>query len=210
MWPRTSWMQPRLARTSEWQSCPSSASSHSSSTSLSRTRYQWYGWEPWLPGRISLNVQVFSKQLVEKVQELDSQKNQTEKAFHGFLPPALVRDMKREQVKHKSWSWRCHHNDSLLLLFLCSPSLRSLTVSPYSMDIFLALMRWQQTAVQRRWIFPTSFLIILLLTMELIDFMNVLYGNLEDRFKKFQVYNVPTMGADDFMVLFLFFFSFPL
>ena len=41
--------------------------------------------------------------------------------------------------------------------------------------------------------------------MELIDFMNVLYGNLEDRFKKFQVYNVPTMGADDFMVLFLFF-----
>jgi len=34
---------------------------------------------------------------VEKVEELDSQKNQTEKAFHGFLPPALVRDLKREQ-----------------------------------------------------------------------------------------------------------------
>ena len=43
---------------------------------------------------------VFSKQLVEKVRELDSRKNQTEKAFHGFLPPALVRDMRREQVKH--------------------------------------------------------------------------------------------------------------
>ena len=30
--------------------------------------------------------------------------------------------------------------------------------------------------------------------------MNMLYGNLEDRFKKYQVYNVPTMGVDDFMV----------
>ena len=45
---------------------------------------------------------MFSKQLVEKVRELDSQKNQTEKAFHGFLPPSLVRDMKREQVKFDS------------------------------------------------------------------------------------------------------------
>ena len=41
---------------------------------------------------------MFSKQLVEKVRELDSQKQQTEKAFHGFLPPSLVRDMKRDQV----------------------------------------------------------------------------------------------------------------
>ena len=41
---------------------------------------------------------MFSKQLVEKVRELDYQKNQTEKAFHGFLPPSLVRDMKHDQV----------------------------------------------------------------------------------------------------------------
>ena len=39
---------------------------------------------------------------MEKVEELDSQKNQTEKAFHGFLPPALVRDMKREQVEQRA------------------------------------------------------------------------------------------------------------
>ena len=48
---------------------------------------------------MSLLLQVFSKQLVEKVRELDSQKNVTEKAFHGFLPPSLVRDMKRENVR---------------------------------------------------------------------------------------------------------------
>ena len=56
----------------------------------------------WLQSEHNYHVwmfQVFSKQLVEKVRELDSQKNQTEKAFHGFLPPSLVRDMKREQVK---------------------------------------------------------------------------------------------------------------
>ena len=37
--------------------------------------------------------------------------------------------------------------------------------------------------------------------VQLIDFMNLFYGNLEERFKKFQVYNVPTMGMDDFMVV---------
>ena len=31
--------------------------------------------------------------------------------------------------------------------------------------------------------------------------MNLLWGNLEELFKKYQVYNVPTMGMDDFMVV---------
>ena len=31
--------------------------------------------------------------------------------------------------------------------------------------------------------------------------MNLFYGNLDERFKKFQVYNVQTMGMDDFMVV---------
>ena len=34
----------------------------------------------------------------------------------------------------------------------------------------------------------------------MIDFMNLFYGNLDERFRKFQVYNVHTM-ADDFMVV---------
>ena len=31
--------------------------------------------------------------------------------------------------------------------------------------------------------------------------MNLFCGNLEGLFKKYQVYNVPTMGMDDFMVV---------
>ena len=31
--------------------------------------------------------------------------------------------------------------------------------------------------------------------------MNLFCGNLEELFKKYQVYNVPTMGMDDFMVV---------
>ena len=45
--------------------------------------------------------------------------------------------------------------------------------------------------------------IIIKLSLQLIDFMNILYGNLDERFKKFQVYNLPTMGVDDFMVYYL-------
>ena len=37
--------------------------------------------------------------------------------------------------------------------------------------------------------------------MQLIEFMNLFCGNLEELFKKYQVYNVPTMGMDDFMVV---------
>ena len=55
---------------------------------------------------------MFSKQLVEKVRELDSQKQQTEKAFHGFLPPSLVRDMKRDQVTR----WEEPDQRSLIVL----------------------------------------------------------------------------------------------
>ena len=36
---------------------------------------------------------------------------------------------------------------------------------------------------------------------KLIEFMNLFCGNLEELFKKYQVYNVPTMGMDDFMVV---------
>ena len=36
--------------------------------------------------------------------------------------------------------------------------------------------------------------------IQLIEFMNLFYGSLDERFAKFQVYNVLTM-ADDFMVV---------
>ena len=47
----------------------------------------------------------------------------------------------------------------------------------------------------------------IMISFQLIDFMNLLYGNLDERFKKFQVYNLPTMGMDEFMVLTLFIFN---
>ena len=39
-----------------------------------------------------------------------------------------------------------------------------------------------------------------MLCFQLIDFMNLFYGNLDARFSKFQVYNVLTM-TDDFMLV---------
>ena len=115
-WPKMNWTRRRRGRTSGWRSFPSSASSRSSSTSSSRTRCPSSGCgervvltpahnkiieqltRRWKRRVQKSMFQVFSKQLVEKVRELDYQKNQTEKAFHGFLPPSLVRDMKHDQV----------------------------------------------------------------------------------------------------------------
>ena len=44
-----------------------------------------------------------------------------------------------------------------------------------------------------------------MILFQLIDFMNLFHGNLDERFKKFQVYDLPTMGVDDFMVYYLIF-----
>ena len=41
---------------------------------------------------------VFAKEVVEKVKELDEEKKKTEKAFHDFLPPSVVRDIKNKKV----------------------------------------------------------------------------------------------------------------
>ena len=43
-------------------------------------------------------MQVFAKEVMEKVRELDAEKMKTEKAFHDFLPTSIVRDMKRSKV----------------------------------------------------------------------------------------------------------------
>ena len=48
---------------------------------------------------------VFAKEVVEKVLELDEEKKKTEKAFHDFLPPSVVRDLKNNKVE-----WNIFHN----------------------------------------------------------------------------------------------------
>lgn len=44
-------------------------------------------------------MQIFAKEVMEKVRELDTEKMKTEKAFHDFLPKTIVRDLKRKRVK---------------------------------------------------------------------------------------------------------------
>ena len=46
----------------------------------------------------SVHPQVFAKEVIEKVQELDQEKMKTEKAFHDFLPLTIVRDIKLKKV----------------------------------------------------------------------------------------------------------------
>ena len=47
-------------------------------------------------------MQVFAKEVMEKVRELDEEKMKTEKAFHDFLPTSVVRDMKRNKVSQET------------------------------------------------------------------------------------------------------------
>ena len=41
---------------------------------------------------------IFAKEVVDKVKELDEEKKKTEKAFHDFLPPSIVKDIKEKKV----------------------------------------------------------------------------------------------------------------
>ena len=43
-------------------------------------------------------MKVFAREVIEKVGELEQEKDKTEKAFHDFLPPCVVRDIKRKMV----------------------------------------------------------------------------------------------------------------
>merc|ERR1711892_36329 len=43
-------------------------------------------------------IRVFAREVIEKVGELEQEKDKTEKAFHVFLPPCVVRDIKRKKV----------------------------------------------------------------------------------------------------------------
>ena len=45
-------------------------------------------------------IQVFAREVIEKVGELEQEKRKTEKAFHDFLPSCIVRDIKRKKVEH--------------------------------------------------------------------------------------------------------------
>ena len=42
--------------------------------------------------------QVFAREVIEKVGELEQEKRKTEKAFHDFLPSSVVRDIKKKKV----------------------------------------------------------------------------------------------------------------
>ena len=53
-------------------------------------------------------MQVFAKEVMEKVGELDAEKMKTEKAFHDFLPTSVVRDMKRRKVTSACERWPAH------------------------------------------------------------------------------------------------------
>ena len=46
---------------------------------------------------------IFAKEVVDKVRELDEEKKKTEKAFHDFLPPSVVKDIKNKKVL--AWLW---------------------------------------------------------------------------------------------------------
>ena len=43
-------------------------------------------------------IQIFAKEVMEKVRLLDTEKMKTEKAFHDFLPKTIIRDLKRKRV----------------------------------------------------------------------------------------------------------------
>ena len=45
-----------------------------------------------------VNLRIFAKEVVDKVRELDEEKKKTEKAFHDFLPPSVVKDIKNKKV----------------------------------------------------------------------------------------------------------------
>ena len=63
--------------------------------SVIRVRLQNLWCRPFI---LATNNQVFAKEVMEKVRELDAEKMKTEKAFHDFLPTSIVRDMKRSKV----------------------------------------------------------------------------------------------------------------
>ena len=48
---------------------------------------------------------------MEKVLELDEEKKKTEKAFHDFLPPSVVRDLKNNKVE-----WNIFYNFQLMII----------------------------------------------------------------------------------------------
>ena len=69
-----------------------------------------------------------------------------------------------------------------------------------SLGISSALTSLHLTVPRQRFRVHKLLLFYFMLCFQLIDFMNLFYGNLDARFSKFQVYNVLTM-TDDFMLV---------
>ena len=69
-----------------------------------------------------------------------------------------------------------------------------------SLGISSALTSLHLIVPRQRFRVHKLLLFYFMLCFQLIDFMNLFYGNLDARFSKFQVYNVLTM-TDDFMLV---------
>ena len=46
-------------------------------------------------------LQVFAKEVMEKVLELNAEKMKTEKALHDFLPTTVLRGLKKRKARNK-------------------------------------------------------------------------------------------------------------
>ena len=51
-------------------------------------------------------LQIFAKEVMEKVKLLDNEKMKTEKAFHDFLPKSIVKELKQKRVRSLSLTQR--------------------------------------------------------------------------------------------------------
>ena len=134
----------------------------------------------------SVHPQVFAKEVIEKVQELDQEKMKTEKAFHDFLPLTIVRDIKLKKVL-QSRKESC----GIIKLLISVRSLRrTLIALPSSLETLSDSTISQTTAQQLRqyWLHVFNFQLIGPIPFpQLIDFMNHFYCNLDSRLEKFQV-----------------------
>ena len=134
----------------------------------------------------SVHPQVFAKEVIEKVQELDQEKMKTEKAFHDFLPLTIVRDIKLKKVL-QSRKESC----GIIKLLISVRSLRRTLIAwPSSLETLSDSTISQTTAQQLRqyWLHVFNFQLIDPIPFpQLIDFMNHFYCNLDSRLEKFQV-----------------------
>ena len=88
---------------------------------------------------------IFAKEVVDKVKELDEEKKKTEKAFHDFLPPSIVKDIKEKKVSFITLLSELYILRNLIIQ--SSKQQRGSSVSRSSLVISLDLTTSQQTVL---------------------------------------------------------------